>query len=110
MEKQRILYAHPISTRRHRYQRLLSRLGYDVTVVENGLQCLSEFRALRPDILILDPHILWGGSQGVVRVLRDEGHLEGTRVLCNPGPLTNQLVEIPAWFPATVESPFDVLA
>jgi len=55
------------------YRKFLTRHGYVVEVASDGLECLARLRCLVPDVLILDAEILWGGGDGVLACLRDEG-------------------------------------
>jgi hypothetical protein len=40
-----------------------------VVVVTDGMSCVEELRAIAPSLLLLDPEILWGGSDGVLDLL-----------------------------------------
>jgi DNA-binding response OmpR family regulator len=55
------------------YRKFLSRHGYVVEIAADGLECLAKLRCLIPDVLILDADILWGGGDGVLACLREEG-------------------------------------
>jgi DNA-binding response OmpR family regulator len=55
------------------YQRFLGREGYDVAVASDGLACLEKLRRVRPAALVLDLGLRWGGSDGVLAWLREEG-------------------------------------
>ena len=54
------------------YQSYFSFEGYEVDLVEDGLQCLSYTRQHAPDVLILEYELLWGGGDGVLATLREE--------------------------------------
>jgi CheY-like chemotaxis protein len=51
--------------------RFLTRWGYFVEVVASGLECISRLGARRPDLLILDVEMPWGGD-GVLAYLAEE--------------------------------------
>jgi DNA-binding response OmpR family regulator len=55
------------------YRKFLTRHGYVVEIASDGLECLAKLRCLLPDVLILDAEILWGGGDGVLACLREEG-------------------------------------
>ncbi|MCE9607900.1 MAG: response regulator [Planctomycetia bacterium] len=49
--------------------------GFDVEVASNGLQCLLLLREMRPDIVVLNWELPWGGGDGVLSVLQEEFRL-----------------------------------
>jgi DNA-binding response OmpR family regulator len=53
-------------------QDCLTDYGFDVEVASNGLECLKLLHELRPDVVVLDWEIPWGGGEGVLSVLQDE--------------------------------------
>ncbi len=55
------------------YQRFLGERGYEVAVASDGLECLEKLRRVRPAALVLDLGLRWGGGDGVLAWLRDEG-------------------------------------
>lgn len=57
---------------REQFVRCLSAHGYDVAVAADGLQCVEQLRTCCPDLLVLDPGILWGGGLGVLEWLKCE--------------------------------------
>jgi DNA-binding response OmpR family regulator len=55
------------------YSRFLARHGFSAETVTGGLECLRRIRQLSPDVLVLDRDLPWGGGDGVVACLREEG-------------------------------------
>ena len=55
------------------YQRFLGERGYEVAVASDGLDCLEKLRRVRPAALVLDLGLRWGGGDGVLAWLREEG-------------------------------------
>lgn len=49
---------------------LLSIHGVETAIVHRGTCCLDALRSYRPDVLALDNHLLWGGSDGVLAYMR----------------------------------------
>jgi DNA-binding NtrC family response regulator len=47
-------------------RKCLQARGYRVSVAADGLQCLEQLRKNPPDILVLDPDVLWGGGEGII--------------------------------------------
>jgi CheY-like chemotaxis protein len=43
-----------------------------VAEAESGLECLEALRQQPPDILVLHRELLWGGSDGVLNVMRQD--------------------------------------
>lgn len=59
------------------YSSFLTKHCYDIAVAEDGLDCLQQLRQATPDVLVLDLELTWGGGDGVLDWLREEGsHLE----------------------------------
>lgn len=54
------------------YCRLSSALGLHVEAAADGLECWTKMRAHRPDALVVDMEIRWGGSDGVLACLRED--------------------------------------
>lgn len=68
----RILLADPDPCLAVSYSRVLSHLGYRVSVVRSGLECVNRLRTEVPDLLILDPDLPWGGGGGVLAMMRED--------------------------------------
>jgi len=49
--------------------------GFDVEVASNGLECLALLREVRPDVVVLNWELPWGGGDGVLTVLQEEFRL-----------------------------------
>lgn len=49
--------------------------GILATHVTNGLECLRELRSKDWDMLIIDPSIPWGGGDGVLALMNEDGDL-----------------------------------
>jgi hypothetical protein len=52
--------------RRWWYSERLPRFGIDVEVAKGGVECVEKTRDWRPDIVVLETSLLWGGSEGVL--------------------------------------------
>lgn len=59
----------------------LASRGYHIRTAANGLDCLEKLRQATPDLLILDLHLPWGGSEGVLAVMRAEPALRRVPVV-----------------------------
>ena len=51
---------------------LLAQHGFEVRPALDGLDCLDLLQTYRPQLLVMDDQLLWGGSDGVVARLRDD--------------------------------------
>ena len=60
--------------------------GFEVEVAGDGLDCIAKMRVFRPEVLVLDPGILWGGD-GVLARMREDVDLPAVPVivLSEPG-------------------------
>ena len=52
--------------RRWWYSERLPRFGIDVEVAKGGVECVEKTRDWRPDIVVLETSLLWGGCEGVL--------------------------------------------
>ena len=71
--KHRLLIANRDVEWRELYQRFFTELGYEVESSSDGLDCLAKLRHAAPAMLVLDLDLLWGGGDGVLAWLREEG-------------------------------------
>lgn len=63
------------------YREGLAQDGLTVATAADGLQCLAQLRKFRPDVLVLDPSLPWGGGDGVLALLHDDPDLPQTAVI-----------------------------
>ena len=47
--------------------RALLREGFELETAVSGLECVARLREAVPDVLVLEPHMPWGGGDGVLR-------------------------------------------
>ena len=59
----------------------LSRHGAVVATAATGLACIDRLRDFAPDVLVLDPSLLWGGGDGVLAVMHEEPRIRPASVL-----------------------------
>lgn len=78
---------------REHCSRFLSAHGYDVAVAANGLQCIEQLRSSCPDLLVLDPEILWGGGAGVLDWLNCEQPVKPVKIAITDGHRLDRLRE-----------------
>lgn len=67
-------------------QSLFPGTNLDLTTATDGLDCLSKLRDLEPDLLVLQPPILWGGCAGVLTRMIEGPDLPPVPVLLLPDP------------------------
>ena len=63
------------------YHEHFSRHGAVVATATTGLTCIDRLRDFAPDILVLDPSLLWGGGDGVLAVMHEEPQIRPASVL-----------------------------
>jgi DNA-binding NtrC family response regulator len=71
--KQTLLIADGDAESRGRCRRFLIECGYEVETASDGLDCLRKLRQVTPAVLVLDLELRWGGGDGVLAWLREEG-------------------------------------
>ena len=70
------LLASDSSFRRLWYRDRLPHFGIDVEIAESGVECLNLIHSCRPDIVILETSLLWGGSEGVLAIRSEDTKLQ----------------------------------
>src|SRR5262249_53285618 len=55
--------------------------GHDAAIAADGLECVALLDEFRPDLLVLDHELLWGGSEGVLARLDDGAKCRGLPVV-----------------------------
>jgi DNA-binding response OmpR family regulator len=65
----------------HVYRRFFARRGWDVETASDGLDCVEKLRRVTPAVLVLDLELLWGGGDGVLAWLGEEGAKSGVPVV-----------------------------
>jgi CheY-like chemotaxis protein len=69
----RLLIADREAEWRELFERFLADWGYEVETSTDGLDCLAKLRDATPDLLVLDLELPWGGGDGVLAWLREDG-------------------------------------
>src|SRR5262245_50083362 len=64
-----VLIASSSAYRRGLYQDAVQGLGHEASLADGGVECVAQIRRRRPDFLLLEAPLLWGGSDGVLDVL-----------------------------------------
>ena len=47
----------------------LEQSGYSVHIANSGITCVAKMRCMTPEVLLLDPDLLWGGGDGVLALM-----------------------------------------
>jgi DNA-binding response OmpR family regulator len=63
------------------YRRFFAGQGCDVETASDGLDCLAKLRRGKPAVLVLDWELRWGGGDGVLAWLREQGATSGVPVV-----------------------------
>jgi response regulator RpfG family c-di-GMP phosphodiesterase len=48
------------------------REDFEMVTAARGVECVSRMRAFMPHILVLEPHLPWGGGDGLLAVIHDD--------------------------------------
>jgi CheY-like chemotaxis protein len=84
MGKLRVLLAGCNGANVEAVRTLFSGTSLAVTTAVDGVDCVSKLRDLRPDLLVLEPALLWGGCDGVLARIREEPDLPLVPILLLP--------------------------
>jgi CheY-like chemotaxis protein len=76
-----VLIASSSAFRRSLYLDALDGLGHEATVAHGGVDCVEQVRLRRPDLLLLEAPLLWGGTDGVLEILQEPLSQFRTRVI-----------------------------
>ena len=57
------------------YREPLSREGFELATAVSGLECVARLRERVPDVLVLEPHMPWGGGDGVLAIMGEDQDL-----------------------------------
>ena len=63
------------------YVEQLHRYEMEVVTASNGLECVERLRTSPPEIILLEPSLLWGGSHGVLAVRSEDAELQNIPVV-----------------------------
>ena len=90
----RVLIADPDRFLGADYRDYLVGQGFDVATAADGLECIKLLREFRPDVLVLEPALPWGGGDGVVAVIHEDSSIARIPVIlatfgCDRGVLYN---------------------
>lgn len=79
--KPTLLIAEGDAELRDLFRWFLTEHGYEVETASDGLDCLEKLRRVLPAVLVLDRELRWGGGDGVLAWLREEGVTSRVRVV-----------------------------
>lgn len=77
----RVLIADGDETMLELASRYLSQRGYEVKAASDGLECADILCDFVPDVMVLDDGLLWGGSDGVIRLMHDHPNVSRTPMI-----------------------------
>jgi CheY-like chemotaxis protein len=59
------------------YGRFAAECGYEVETASDGLSCVERLRQFKPEVLVLDMGLSWGGGDGVLHMGCSPGCVSG---------------------------------
>ena len=71
----RVLMADPDASLPAVYREPLLREGFELGTAVSGLECVARLRERAPDVLVLEPHMPWGGGDGVLAIMGESPDL-----------------------------------
>jgi CheY-like chemotaxis protein len=77
----RVLIADPDESLHLVYREPLLWEGFEVDRALTGLECVSRMRERVPDVLVLEPQLLWGGGDGVLETMGEDPDLASIPVM-----------------------------
>jgi CheY-like chemotaxis protein len=83
--KLRLLATDPDPVLLQIYRSYFSSFGFEVATAEEGLECVALLRNFAPDALVLSLELTWGGADGVLSIVRDEGQMRPIPVVLTVG-------------------------
>jgi DNA-binding response OmpR family regulator len=72
MKRLRVLLAIADGALLEAYRDSLTTDGFTVATAADALECVSRLRGCRPDVLVLDPDLPWGGGEGVMAMTYED--------------------------------------
>lgn len=77
----RIVVADQDSSFLEPFRSFLHARGHEASTACDGVTCLNVLREFEPDVLAISSNLLWGGSEGVLSLMREDGKLRDMPVL-----------------------------
>lgn len=77
----RVLMADPDASFPAAYREPLLREGFELVTAVNGLECIARLHDYAPDVLVLEPHMPWGGGDGVLAIMGESSKLATVPVM-----------------------------
>jgi len=59
----------------------LEQSGFFVHYANSGINCVAKLKVIKPEVLLLDPNLLWGGGDGVLATMDSNPALAAIPVL-----------------------------
>jgi CheY-like chemotaxis protein len=97
----RVLLADPDESLQPVYRGPLLQDGFELVTTLSGLECVSRLRERVPDVLVLEPQLLWGGGAGVLAIMGEVPQLATVPVMVLTSCRDARLLEAVARFPVS---------
>jgi len=95
----RVLMADPDPLLSIAYREPLLREGFELATAVSGLECVARLRECVPDVLVLEPQLLWGGGDGVLAMMCEVPQLVTVPVMvlttCRDPLVLNRVARFP---------------
>lgn len=77
----KVIIASPSRCRHERYRDELEKYDFEVTAVERATDCVNALFDVKPDALVLESNVKWGGADGILDLMSDSPQLAGIPVI-----------------------------
>ena len=81
------------------YRGPLLQEGFELITAVSGLECIARLRERAPDVLVLEPHLPWGGGDGVLALMGETPDLASIPVMVLTAHRDSQVLANIARFP-----------
>ncbi len=88
------------------FLKFLARLGYLTDGASDGIECLEKVRRFKPDVVVLDRELLWGGGDGVLECLSAEAQESRPAVVLTTRATDGPAEHLTAPVAACLQKPF----
>lgn len=104
----RVLVAFPDNEFRATLQNYLRHAGIETDFASDGLSCIARLREQRPDAIALGSTLLWGGSDGVIELMRSTAEWRAVPVILLFSSPRDAALEVHPPVAATATAPFRI--
>jgi DNA-binding response OmpR family regulator len=95
----RVLMADPDFSLASVYRDPLLREGFELATAATGIECVARLHERVPDVLVLEPHMPWGGGDGILEIMGEVPRFASVPVMvltsCRDPGVLNSVARFP---------------